>query len=78
MAATASQSNLSGLPRRLVQDGIVSAEDVQKASVAARKEKVPLVVYLVAKEMADPRAIAVAASHEFGVDRKSTRLNSSH
>jgi len=67
MAATASQSNLSGLPRRLVQDGIVSAEDVQKASAAARKEKVPLVVYLVANEMADPRAIAVAASHEFGV-----------
>ena len=67
MAATASQSNLSGLPRRLVQDGIVSAEDVQKASTAARKEKVPLVVYLVANEMADPRAIAVAASHEFGV-----------
>jgi len=67
MAATASQSNLSGLPRRLVQDGIVSAEDVQKASAAARKEKVPLVAYLVANEMADPRAIAVAASHEFGV-----------
>ena len=67
MAATASQSNLSGLPRRLVQDGIVSAEDVQKAATAARKEKVPLVVYLVANEMADPRAIAVAASHEFGV-----------
>jgi len=67
MAATASQSNLSGLPRRLVQDGIVSAEDVQKASAAARKEKVPFVVYLVANEMADPRAIAVAASHEFGV-----------
>lgn len=67
MAATASQSNLSGLPRRLVQDGIVSAEDVQKASAAARKEKVPLVAYLVANKMADPRAIAVAASHEFGV-----------
>ena len=67
MAATASQSNLSGLPRRLVQDGIVSAEDVQKASTAARKEKVPLVAYLVANKMADPRAIAVAASHEFGV-----------
>ncbi len=67
MAATASQSNLSGLPRRLVQDGIVSAEDVQKASAAARKEKVPFVVYLVANELADPRAIAVAASHEFGV-----------
>ena len=67
MAATASQSNLSGLPRRLVQDGIVSEEQIQEASEAARKGKVPLVSYLVTNELADPRAIAVAASHEFGV-----------
>lgn len=67
MAATASQSNLSGLPRRLVQDGIVNEEDVQEASAAARKANVPLVAYLVSNEMADSRAIAVAASHEFGV-----------
>ena len=67
MAATASQSSLSGLPRRLVQDGIVSEETVQEASAAARKEKLPLVAYLVANEMADSRAIAVAAAHEFGV-----------
>jgi len=67
MAATASQSNLSGLPRRLVQDGIVSEEVVQEASEAAKKEKSPLVAYLVANEMADARAVAVAASHEFGV-----------
>jgi type IV pilus assembly protein PilB len=67
MAVTASQSNLSGLPRRLVQDGIVSEEEVQEASQAARKERVPLVAYLVANEMADSRAVAVAASHEFGV-----------
>jgi type IV pilus assembly protein PilB len=67
MAATASQSSLSGLPRRLVQDGIVSEEVVQEASESARKEKVPLVAYLVANEMADSRAVAVAASHEFGV-----------
>jgi type IV pilus assembly protein PilB len=67
MAATASQSNLSGLPRRLVQDGIVTEEAVQDASKAAQKEKTPLVAYLVANELADPRAVAVAASHEFGV-----------
>jgi len=67
MAVTASQSTLSGLPRRLVQDGIVSEADVQKAADAARKEKLPLVAYLVHNEMADSRAIAVAASHEFGV-----------
>ena len=67
MAATASQSNLSGLPRRLVQDGIVSEETVHEATEAAKKEKTPLVAYLVANEMVDSRAVAVAASHEFGV-----------
>ena len=67
MAVTASQSTLTGLPRRLVQDGIISEEDVQKASEAARKEKMPLVAYMVSKELADSRSIAVAASHEFGV-----------
>ena len=67
MAVTASQSTLTGLPRRLVQDGIISEEEVQKASEAARKEKMPLVAYMVSKELADSRSIAVAASHEFGV-----------
>jgi len=67
MAATASQSALSGLPRRLVQDGIVTEENIQVATEAARREKMPLVAYLVANQMADSRAIAVAASHEFGV-----------
>jgi type IV pilus assembly protein PilB len=67
MAVTASQSSLSGLPRRLVQDGIASEEDVLKATEAARKAKEPLVSYLVENDMADSRAIAVAAAHEFGV-----------
>ncbi len=67
MAATASQSNLAGLPRRLVQDGIISEEVLQEASEAARKEGVPLIAYLVSEDRADARAIAVAASHEFGV-----------
>ena len=67
MAVTASQSNLAGLPRRLVQDGIISEEELQEASEAARKEGQPLIAYLVAEEKAEARAIAVAASHEFGV-----------
>jgi len=67
MAVTASQMNLTGLPRRLVQDGIISEEEVQKATEAARKEKIPLVAYMVSNELADSRAIAVAASHEYGV-----------
>ncbi len=67
MAVTASQSTLSGLPRRLVQDGIITEEAIAEATEAARKDRVPLVAYLVAHDMADSRAIAVAASHEFGV-----------
>jgi type IV pilus assembly protein PilB len=67
MAATASQSNLAGLPRRLVQDGIVSEEQLQDATEAAKKERIPLIAYLVGQELADGRAVAVAASHEFGV-----------
>ena len=67
MAVTASQHNLAGLPRRLVQDGIISEESLLEASDAAKKEKLPLVAYLVNQDLADARAIAVAASHEFGV-----------
>ena len=48
MAATASQSNLAGLPRRLVQDGIVSEEQLQDATEAAKKERLSLIAYLVA------------------------------
>jgi type IV pilus assembly protein PilB len=67
MAATATQTSLAGLPRRLVQDGIVSADQLAEATDKARKDKLPLVAYLVNENLADPRAIAVAASHEFGV-----------
>ncbi len=67
MVATASQSNLAGLPRRLVQDGIVSEEQLQEATETARSERLPLIAYLVNEGLADARAIAVAASHEFGV-----------
>ncbi len=67
MAATASQSNLAGLPRRLVQDGIISEEKLHEAIGAAKKDKLNLIAYLVGAELAEARAIAVAASHEFGV-----------
>ncbi|MDH3615103.1 MAG: type IV-A pilus assembly ATPase PilB [Gammaproteobacteria bacterium] len=67
MAATASQSNLAGLPRRLVQDGIIAEDQLQEATEAAKKERLPLIAYLVGAELANARAIAVAASHEFGV-----------
>ena len=67
MAATAAQTSLAGLPRRLVQDGLISEEKLLEATESAKKEKVPLVAYLVNEDLANARAIAVAASHEFGV-----------
>ena len=67
MAVTASQTNLAGLPRRLVQDGLIAEDKLLEATDAAKKEKVALVAYLVNEELADARSIAVAASHEFGV-----------
>ncbi len=67
MVATASQTNLAGLPRRMVQDGIISEEQLQEATEAARNAKQSLIAYLVTEELAEARAIAVAASHEFGV-----------
>ncbi len=67
MVATASQTNLAGLPRRLVQDGLISEEKLLEATEAAKNEKVPLVAYLVNSDLAEARAVAVAASHEFGV-----------
>ena len=67
MAVTASQNNLAGLPRRLVQDGLISEEKLLEAAEVARKEKLSLVAYLVNQELTDARSIAIAASHEFGV-----------
>jgi len=67
MAATASQHNLAGLPRRMVQDGIVSEDQLQEATESAKKAKMSLIAYLVNEDLAEARAIAVAASHEFGV-----------
>lgn len=58
---------LSGLARRLVQDGILAADAAQTASEEARKAKVPFVSHLVQQELATGQAIASSASLEFGV-----------
>ena len=57
MAATASQTNLAGLPRRLVQDGIVAEDKLAEATEGAKKAKVPLVAYLVNESRADDGAV---------------------
>jgi type IV pilus assembly protein PilB len=67
MAAIAPLGPLTGLPRRLVQDGVVSEEAVVEALEAAKGKKGSLVPYLVSNELGQARQIAVAAAHEFGV-----------
>lgn len=67
MATPARKANLAGLPRRLVQDGLITEERLIEAVGDAKKQKLPLVAYLVNEDLANARAIAVAASHEFGV-----------
>jgi len=71
MAVSAPGTMVSGLPRRLVQDGIVSEEIIVDALDAIRAAGDTtgdtLVAHLVEQELADSRAIAVAASNEFGV-----------
>jgi len=67
MAATATQGPLTGLPRRLVQDGIVPEEALNEALEATKEKNSSLVAYLVSNDLGNPRKIAVAAAHEFGV-----------
>ncbi|MBA3562538.1 MAG: type IV-A pilus assembly ATPase PilB [Gammaproteobacteria bacterium] len=67
MAVTATKSGLTGLPRRLLDDGIVDEATLQEAEAAARQRKTTLVAHLIANNMANARDVAIAASHEFGV-----------
>jgi type IV pilus assembly protein PilB len=67
MAVTAAQGPLTGLPRRLVQDGVVSEADLTAALEAIGGKSSQLVPHLVANRLGDPRQIAIAAAHEFGV-----------
>jgi len=67
MAATATTTVITGLPRRLVQDGIVDEETMLEVLEKTQKMGGTVVAHLVDDELADAQAVAVAASHEFGV-----------
>jgi type IV pilus assembly protein PilB len=58
---------LSGLARRLVEDGVLDAETAQRAAEDARKSGAAFVSYLVRNDLAKARSIATSASEEFGV-----------
>jgi type IV pilus assembly protein PilB len=59
--------NLSGLARRLVNDGLLSDADAQKAQDQVDKKKARFVSHLVEHNLVDGKAIAIAAADEFGV-----------
>ncbi len=67
MSSSALRMALQGLPARLIQDGLLSEKAALQALEDAKAANTNLVAYLVAKGLADPREIAIAASLEFGV-----------
>ncbi len=58
---------LNGVLRRMVADGSLAEPEARRASEASSKQRIPLVAYLIENGLADPKAVAAAASHEFGV-----------
>jgi len=58
---------LQGLPLRLIQDGLLDEKSALQALNDSKEANVSFVTHLVAKGLADPREIAIAASQEFGV-----------
>ncbi|MDX1454444.1 MAG: type IV-A pilus assembly ATPase PilB [Gammaproteobacteria bacterium] len=67
MATPSVKTNLGGLGRKLVMEGIVQEDAAQEAMQLANKEKRPFVSVVVEKGMAKAADIAAAASTEFGV-----------
>ncbi len=67
MATTSPIVRLGGIARRLVQDGLLSEEEASSAAQAASEAKQPLVSHLVSQGIVDAKAVALAASSEYGV-----------
>jgi type IV pilus assembly protein PilB len=67
MPASHTSLQLSGLARRLVEENLLSADKAAEAYEEAATNKVPLVRHRVDNNILDSRAIATAASHEFGI-----------
>jgi len=67
MALATPQINLSGLARKLVQDGVISEDVAAQAQNKAKDKNKPLVSYLVENNLAKAQQIAQSASEEFGV-----------
>lgn len=67
MATTNVKVNLTGLPRRLVAEGLLKEAEAWDVTRAAAQEKLLLVSYLVRNKKLDARKLARIAADEFGV-----------
>jgi type IV pilus assembly protein PilB len=67
MATPNPTTNLSGLARRLVMDGVLDHDQASKAYEAALKKRSHFVSYLVENKLAASRDIAWSGAQEFGV-----------
>ncbi|MTI63670.1 type IV-A pilus assembly ATPase PilB [Methylophaga sp.] len=67
MANMATPMRLSGLARRLVNEGLLNEEQALSAQSAAKEAKQPFVTYLVNHKILGSADIASIASQEFGV-----------
>ncbi|WP_347330847.1 type IV-A pilus assembly ATPase PilB [Marinimicrobium locisalis] len=61
-----SASTLSGLARRLVQDGLLDPELATQAQTQATRDRVPFVQHVVSQQIIDAATVARVAADEFG------------
>lgn len=64
---SAAQQQLTGLPRRLVEENILSGDQALEVLASSQKENKHFVPYVVENKLAPARAVAHVASHEFGL-----------
>jgi type IV pilus assembly protein PilB len=67
MATVPTDFQFSGLTKCLIQDGLLTESAAQLHIQEAKKQKVPLISYLVSNKVVDSKTVASKASIEFGV-----------
>ncbi|MDX5327753.1 MAG: type IV-A pilus assembly ATPase PilB [Marinobacter sp.] len=66
MADNSANIQLSGLARRLVRDNLLEEDKAREALLSAKRDKVPLVAYVVEHGLAKAGEVARATAEEFG------------
>ena len=67
MATAASSIRISGLARRLINDGLISEKEASDSQKEAHDNGIALTTYLVKNEIVDAADLAHAGSSEFGI-----------